>query len=104
LFTNRQLLALTTFSDLAVDARGRVLSDALAAGARSGDRLEAGGVDAEAYADAVATYLSFAVSRLSSTNSALCRWNSAVSKESVSDTFARQALPMVWDFAEGHPF
>jgi putative DNA methylase len=104
LFTNRQLLALTTFSDLVIGARGRVLSDALVAGAPRGDSLESGGVDAEAYADAVATYLSFAVSRLSSTNSALCRWNSAISKESVSDTFARQALPMVWDFAEGHPF
>jgi putative DNA methylase len=104
LFTNRQLLALTTFSDLVMEARKRVLSDSLAAGAAAGNRLESGGTDGEAYADAVATYLSFAVSRLSSTNSSLCRWNSAVSKESVSDTFARQALPMVWDFAEGDPF
>ena len=104
LFTNRQLLALTTFSDLVVEARERVLRNSLTAGARPGDRLEAGGTDAEAYTDAVATYLSFAVSRLSSTNSALCRWNSAVSKESVSDTFARPALPMMWDFAEGDPF
>ncbi len=104
LFTNRQLLALTTFSDLVMEARDRVLDDALAAGAPSGNRLESGGADAEAYTDAVATYLGFAVSRLTSTNSALCRWNSAVSKESVSDTFARQALSMVWDFAEGNPF
>ena len=104
LFTERQLLALTTFSDLVLEARARVLSDALAAGIPPGDGLESGGDGAEAYADAVATYLSFAVSRLSSTNSALCRWNSATSKESVSDTFARQALPMVWDFAEGNPF
>ena len=57
LFTNRQLLALTTFSDLVMEARERVLRDALAAGAPAGDRLEAGGTDAEAYADAVATYL-----------------------------------------------
>ena len=57
LFTNRQLLALTTFSDLVMEARERVLRDALAAGAPPGDRLEAGGTDAEAYADAVATYL-----------------------------------------------
>ena len=57
LFTNRQLLALTTFSDLVIEARERVLSDTLAAGAPAGDRLESGGTDAEAYADAVATYL-----------------------------------------------
>jgi putative DNA methylase len=88
LFTNRQLVALTTFSDLVAEARDRVLAD--------GGRLD--------YADAMATYLGLAVSRLASTNSALCRWNSATSKESVSDTFARQALPMVWDFAEGNPF
>lgn len=103
-FTNRQLLALTTFSDLVMEARERVLHDVLGAGSPPGDRLESGGTDAEAYADAVATYLGLAVNRLCSTNSALCRWNSAPSKESVSDTFARQALPMVWDFAEGNPF
>ncbi len=61
LFTNRQLLALTTFGDLVMDARERVLSDALAAGAPPGDRLESGGTDAEAYADAVATYLGLVV-------------------------------------------
>jgi putative DNA methylase len=104
LFTNRQLVALTTFSDLVTEARERVLKDAMASGLFEGDRLEAGGQGAAAYADAVATYLGFVVARLTSTNSALCRWNSAVSKESVSDTFGRQALPMVWDFAEGNVF
>jgi putative DNA methylase len=104
LFTNRQLLALTTFSDLVGEARARARDDALAAGLPPGDPLEADGGGAQAYADATATYLAMAASRLSSTTSALCRWNSAPSKESVSDTFARQALPMVWDFAEGSSF
>jgi putative DNA methylase len=58
LFTSRQLLTLTTFSDLVMKARTQVLHDAVAAGAPLGDRLESGGSDAEAYADAVATYLS----------------------------------------------
>lgn len=88
LFTDRQLTALTTFSDLVSDVRERVLAD--------------GGT--EPYAVAITTYLGFAVSRLTSTNSALCRWNSAPSKESVTDTFSRQALSMVWDFAEGNVF
>ena len=104
LFTNRQLVALTVFSDLVSEAREQVLKDALASGFSPGGRRSDDESGAESYADAVATYLGMAVSRLASTNSALCRWNSAPSKESVSDTFARQALPMVWDYAEGNPF
>lgn len=102
LFTARQLTALTTFSDLVAESRERILKDGIAAGMPEGERLEAGGTGATAYADAVATYLSFAVSRLTSTNSAFSRWNSAPSKESVTDTFSRQALSMVWEFAEGN--
>lgn len=104
LFTPRQLSALTTFSDLVMEARERVLADALALGMPEGARLEDGGTDAAAYADAVALFLGLAANRLTSTNSSLCRWNSAPSKESVTDTFSRQAIPMVWDFAEGGVF
>lgn len=102
LFTNRQLLALTTFSDLVSEVRERVLHDALAAGEAPGDRLEDGGSNAEAYADAVATYLGFVGSKLADWLSCLCSWIPHVEK--VRDTFARQALPMVWDFVEINPF
>ncbi|GAA1399257.1 hypothetical protein GCM10009613_54640 [Pseudonocardia kongjuensis] len=102
LFTARQLVALTTYSDLVSEVRDKVALDARVAGRQKGLSLEQGGAGAEAYADAVSIYLGFAVSRLASTNSSLCRWNSAPSKESVSDTFARQAISMVWDFAEGN--
>lgn len=104
LFTNRQLTALTTLSDLVSEVRERVLNDALAGEMEKGTRLEKGGSGAEAYADAVATYLGFAIDRIAAVNCALSRWNSATSKESVSDVFARQAIPMVWDFAEANPF
>ncbi|MFE9927740.1 DUF1156 domain-containing protein [Streptomyces sp. NPDC005533] len=104
LFTDRQLTTLMTFTDLIAEAREQVLADAVAAGLPAGSRLAQGGTGAAAYADAVATYLGQAVSRLASTNSSLCRWNSAPSKESVSDTFSRHALPMLWDFAEGNTF
>lgn len=104
LFTNRQLVTLTTLSDLVEEARVRVLTDALAVGIPEGQRLDDSGTGATAYADAVATYLGLALSRISSTNSSLCRWNSSPSKESVSDTFGRQALSMIWDFAEGNPW
>ena len=104
LFTARQLTALTTFSDLVGEVRERVLRDALVSGMSEGERLESGGVGAAAYADAVATYLGMAVDRISAVNCSLARWNAAPSKESVTDVFSRQALPMVWDYAEGNPF
>jgi putative DNA methylase len=102
LFTNRQLLALTTFSDLVMTARERVLADGLAAGMDAGDRLEAGGAGAEAYADAVATYLSYLVSKMADWHSSLCGWMASVEK--ASHTFGRQTISMVWDYAELNPF
>lgn len=86
LFTPRQLAALTTFSDLVDEARVRVLADT------------EGGV---AYADSIATYLALTVDRLANRSSNLCFWDSLGQK--VQQVFARQALPMLWDFAEGNP-
>ena len=114
LFTNRQLVALTTFSDLVTEARERVLADALAASLPPGDRLEAGGTDAQAYADAIATYLAFVVARTTDRNNTICTWDSgpvgtkastggSARTASVRNAFARQALPMTWDFAEANP-
>jgi len=103
-FTNRQLVALTTFSDLVMEARERVLSDTLAAGAPAGDRLESGGTGAEAYADAVATYLGLVLSRLTDYQSVLTTWASNPQMEILRNLFARQAIPMAWDFAEGNLF
>ncbi len=106
LFTTRQLVALTTFSDLVGEARKRVLADALAAGHAAGPRLDGMPSDAragaEAYADAVATYLGLAVSRLTDIANALARWENT--KEQIRNLFGRQAIPMIWDFAETTPF
>lgn len=104
LFSSRQLTALTTFSDLVSEARERVLQDALACGMSEGERLEAGGVGAAAYADAVTTYLACALDQIVSANSSLCSWNASPTKETVRDLFARQAIPMIWDYAEANPF
>ena len=101
-FTNRQLVALTAFSDLVGQARQRVLEDALAAGMEEGESLEAGGSGARAYADAVATYLALTVSRCAEYWSSLTSW---ISKgEGIRNVFARQAIPMVWDYFEANPF
>ncbi|MEH3128690.1 MAG: DUF1156 domain-containing protein [Mycolicibacterium neoaurum] len=103
LFTARQLTALTTFSDLVAEARREVLADALAAGMAEGDRLEVGGTGAAAYADAIATYLGFAVSRLADYGSSISTWMPDPKNEGIRNTFARQAIPMTWDFAEANP-
>ncbi len=100
LFTNRQLVALTTFSDLVGEAREQVLADALASGLPEGTRLEAGGSHAAAYADAVATYLAMTVSRLADLGNSLCRWEPVA--ECPRQLFGRQAVAMVWDYAEGN--
>lgn len=102
LFTNRQLVALTTFSDLVAEVRELVLKDCLASGLPEGDRLEEHGSEAAAYADAVATYLGLAVSRCSDYFSNLCSWIST--GETMRNVFGRQAIPMVWDYAEVNPF
>ncbi|MGH7600251.1 MAG: DUF1156 domain-containing protein, partial [bacterium] len=94
-FTLRQLVALTTFSDLVSEAREHVRRDAVAAGlANDSVLLNDDGTGAQAYTDAVATYLAMGVSRLSDICNALCRWES--SKTQVRNLFARQAIPMVW--------
>lgn len=103
LFTDRQLRALTTFSDLLVEARHVVESDARAAGmSDDGVRLRSGGNMASAYSDAIITYLSFGIDRCASMWSNLTRWNST--GEKLQHLFGRQAVPMVWDFAEANPF
>jgi putative DNA methylase len=99
LFTPRQLLALTTFSDLVQEAREQVLRDALQAGLSDDNvPLRAGGTGATAYAEAVGVYLGFAVDKMTDRNSSICGWDS--SRDSIRGVFGRQAIPMVWDFAE----
>ncbi len=103
LFTDRQLVALTTFSGLVGEAREKVLADALSAGMDpEAPRLADGGTGAQAYADAVATYLGLGVSRMSDICNSSCRWES--SKTQVRNLFGRQAIPMVWDYAEPNVF
>jgi putative DNA methylase len=103
LFTDRQLVALTTFSNLVLEAREKVLSDARSVGTLAEDdrTLDADGVGKTAYADAVTTYLGIASSRSADYWSGLCSWH--VSRELIRNTMNRQALPMVWDFCEGNP-
>ncbi len=101
IFTPRQLVALTTFSDLVQEARERVRRDALTAGmADDGNGIDTRGTGAAAYADAVAVYLGLGVDKIADRGSTICSWDST--RDSLRNTFGRQAIPMVWDFAEAN--
>ena len=103
LFTDRQLVALTTFSDLVAEAQDKVLQDAVAAGVPDdGMPLRDGGDGAMGYADAVGVYLTLAVGRLSNACSSFSRWQN--SGDFVAGVFSRQAIPMLWDYADINVF
>lgn len=102
-FTLRQLVALTTFSDLSQEARERVQRDALAAGLPDDNKpLRDGGTGTTAYAEAVGVYLAFAVSKMTNIGSSIASWMS--DRGAFRETFARQAITMTWDFAEANTF
>jgi putative DNA methylase len=102
LFTPRQLLVLTTFSDLVTEAVQKVKKDSLAAGMfNDGKGLAVGGTGVMLYSDALALYLSLSVSKLADRSSTICSW--ALLRQHPINTFSRQAIPMTWDFAESNP-
>ena len=104
LFTERQLVALTACCDLIGEARIRIAADAEKCFGKIVDSrsLEESGAGAVAYSEAVATYLAFAQSKACNRNTSLCVWETSMDR--LVATFGRQAIPMVWDFAETNPF
>lgn len=106
LFTSRQLIALTTFSDLVREARDLAVADArqrwMGQGANDERPLAEGGRGIPAYADAVATYLAFVVDRIAFYGSSICRW--LPKDNAMAQAMARQGIAMSYDYAEGSPF
>ncbi len=103
LFSARQLTILNTFCNLVSEARDRIIEDANKAGViNSSFQLGEGGSGSKAYGEAVSVYLAFSVDRLADKSSTLSWWMSAAEK--MAPTFSRQALSMVWDYAEMNPF
>lgn len=99
IFTPRQLVALTTLSDLLSEVRERIREDALAAGLPDGEKgLDAGGTGAAAYAEAVSVYLAFAVNRCADFSNSVTRW--VPGNQKVMNLFGKQAIPMTWDYPE----
>ena len=102
-YTDRQLMILTTLSDLVHEARAEAIKDAISAGYQD-DRmgLSVDGNGAQAYGEAISMYLAFAIDRSANTLTTLARWTP--DREQTVTAFARQALPMTWDFPEVNPF
>ncbi|MBP8000883.1 MAG: DUF1156 domain-containing protein [Chloroflexi bacterium] len=103
LFTDRQLIALTTFSDLVAEARTQIRLDAIESDLPDDPiPLCDDGIGTHAYSEVVSLYLAFAVDKMTDTNTTLCSWQNIPPR--LRATFGRQALPMVWDFAETNTF
>ena len=101
LFTTRQLTILSTFFNLIPEIIEKCKKDALAVGMPEGESLENNGIGARAYAEAIATYISFSISKITNTNSSITSWMG--DRGAFRETFARQAISMTWDYAEANP-
>lgn len=103
LFTNRQLVALSTLGQLVTSVENKVEQDAKIAGLKD-DHIPLcdGGYGAHAYGQAISVYLSFLVDQLTNQSASICGWNSVNTQ--MRCVFARQAIPMAWDYAECNVF
>lgn len=102
IFTPRQLVALTTFTDLLADVHEIVKQNAVSSGIADDDiPLSKGGAGARGYADAIITYLAFSIDKVAEYNCKCVPWYTK--EDRPKGIFARQAIPMVWDFAEVNP-
>jgi putative DNA methylase len=101
LFTPRQLVALTTFSDLISEVGEKIRRNQVDTGIHDDEGLAANGTGPTAYSQAISVYLSCALSRLASYNNTMCHWN--MKGGSVGGIFSRQAIAMSWDYIEVNP-
>ena len=85
LFTSRQLFTLNVFIDLIDEVKEKIKQDS---------------IQTIAYADAIVTYLALGIDKIADYGSSICSWHS--SKDTIRNTFARQAIPMTWDYAEAN--
>ncbi len=92
LFASRQLVSMTSLSDQIRVIKKHIMKDATSAGNLEGD--------AETYAVTLTIFLALALNRCADFNNAICTWNA--SNQKVMHLFGRQAIPMVWDFAEAN--
>lgn len=94
LFTNRQLLMLSTLSDMLNDVCLQVEKDYL--------KIISSQNEAKSYSNAIRTYLAFVIDKMTDYHSSFCSWINTIG--AIRNVFGRQAIPMVWDYAETNPF
>lgn len=92
LFTQRQLTALSTFVDLLDEVKTHIVTD----------RIKANYEDSETYAGAILTYLALVIDRIAMTCNSFARWRPML--QVVQHAFGKQALGMIWDFADANVF
>ncbi len=103
MFTNRQLVMLNAFTSTIDEIKKMVFEDASKHEQYCDKQpLSQLGTGALAYSEAISVYLSFVISKIADRGSTICSWDS--SRDGLRNTFGRQAIPMVWDYAEGNPF
>lgn len=102
LFTNRQLVALTTFTDLLGELQEKIEHDGTGLLKDDDRSLAADGAGAKAYGQAISVYLAFLIDQVANHSSVACSWNAPNTQ--MRNTFGRQAIPMVWDYAECNIF
>jgi putative DNA methylase len=99
LFTPRQLVALTTFSDLVQEAIEKCHLDAIARGMiDDGISLNEDGKGVTAYAQAIGVYLEFAVDRCADFSNTCTRW--VAGNQKIMNLYGKQAIAMTWDYPE----
>lgn len=102
-FTPRQLVTLNTFSDLILDVKEKAKEAAIKAGMQDdGNGLDTGGSGATAYGEAISVYLACALCKVANIGSSIASWMN--DRGAFRETFARQAIPMTWSYAEANPF
>lgn len=92
IFVPRQLAGLCSITEKLGAIEDEVLSASKNTGMNDADARE--------YSLAIRTFLSLAIDRCTDFNNSICRWSP--SNQKVMNLFGRQAIPMVWDFAEAN--
>ena len=90
MFTSRQLTAMVTLSDLIIEITKIVKKDSINAGLSK--------ESSDSYSQSISIFLGLCLDRCADFNNSFCRWKA--SGEQSIKLFARQAIPMVWDYVE----
>ena len=96
LYTSRQYYFLSTLVEVVKKIPQKIITDI-----KENKWDIENDVNPQEYAYSVLTYIACGISQLTRYYCTICTWNST--NQNVAQAFGRQAIPMVWDFAEANP-